>query len=234
MLIVWHLAAVVLALTALDLGASAQGAPHTRSDSLFRPWAAVGAAPSNLPGLQRPLATRHTRSVSRQTYDDPPSALVLRETPGLPAHLRRTLVRYLTNESPGTLVIDTRNTYLYLVLGQGEALRYGIGVGRDGFRWAGRERITHMAEWPDWRAPAEMLYRNPDLPIFVPGGLNNPLGARALYLGKTLYRIHGTNEPSTIGSYETSGCIRLRNEDVIDLYRRVKIGAEVVVLAANS
>ena len=233
MLIVWYLAAVALSLMVMNFGAWAQGAPGMRSDSLFHPWAAAVPATSNLPGVQRPNQSRNTRSLSRNSYDDLPSALVLRESPGLPAHLRRTIVRYSTQESPGTLVVDTRNTHLYLVLGQGEALRYGIGVGRDGFRWAGRECITHMAEWPDWRAPAEMLDRNPDLPLFVPGGLNNPLGARALYLGNTLYRIHGTNEPSTIGSYETSGCIRLRNEDVIDLYRRVKIGAEVVVLAAK-
>jgi lipoprotein-anchoring transpeptidase ErfK/SrfK len=233
MLVVWHLAAVALSLTVVNFSAWAQGAPGVRSDLLFRPWAAAGAGPSNLPGIQRSNRSRDARPVSRNTYDDPPSALVLRESPTLPAHLRRAVVRYSTPEPPGTLIVDTRNTYLYLVLGQGEALRYGIGVGRDGFRWAGRERITHMAEWPDWRAPADMLDRNPDLPLFVPGGLTNPLGARALYLGKTLYRIHGTNEPSTIGSYETSGCIRLRNEDVIDLYRRVKIGAEVVVLAAH-
>ena len=233
MLVVWHLAAVALSLTAMNFGAWAQGAPGTRSDSLFRPWAAVVPTPGNLPGIQRPNESRDTRPLSRNAYDDPPSALVLRESPALPAHLRRAVVRYPTQESPGTLIVDTRNTHLYLVLGQGEALRYGIGVGRDGFRWAGRERISHMAEWPDWRAPAEMLDRIPDLPAFVPGGLNNPLGARALYLSNTLYRIHGTNEPSTIGNYETSGCVRLRNEDVIDLYRRVKIGAAVVVLAAN-
>jgi len=233
MLIVWHLAAVTLSLSVLNSGAWAQGAPRTRSDSLFRPWAAAVSTPGNLPGVQRTNQSRNTPSLLRNAYDDPPSALVLRESPALPAHLRRSFVRYSTHESPGTLIVDTRNTYLYLVLGQGEALRYGIGVGREGFRWAGRERVTHMAEWPDWRAPTEMLERNPELPGFVPGGLNNPLGARALYLGKTLYRIHGTNEPSSIGTYETSGCIRLRNEDVIDLYRRVKIGAEVVVLAAN-
>jgi lipoprotein-anchoring transpeptidase ErfK/SrfK len=231
MLIVWQLAAAALSLTAVNCGAWAQGAPGTRSDSLFRPWAATAPSPNNLPGVLR-SNPRDTRSLSQKTYD-PRSAPAFRESPGLPAHLQRAVVPYPTQEPPGTVIVDTRNTYLYLVLGQGEALRYGIGVGREGFRWAGRERISHMTEWPDWRAPAEMLDRRPDLPDFVPGGLNNPLGARALYLGKTLYRIHGTNEPSTIGRYETSGCIRLRNEDVIDLYRRVKIGAEVVVLSAH-
>ena len=148
MLIVWHLAAVALSLSVLNSDAWAQG---MRSDSLFRPWAAAAPTPGNLPGVQRTNQNRDTRSISRNTYNDPPSALVLRESPALPAHLRRAVVPYSTHESPGTLIVDTRNTYLYLVLGQGEALRYGIGVGRDGFRWAGRERITHMAEWPDWR-----------------------------------------------------------------------------------
>ena len=128
------------------------------------------------------------------------------------------------------IVIDTPNTYLYLVLGGGRALRYGIGVGREGFTWAGREKISRMSEWPDWNPPKEMIDRQPYLPRFMAGGESNPLGARALYLGNTLYRIHGTNQPSTIGSFVSSGCIRLTNADIEDLYGRVTVGTKVVVL----
>jgi lipoprotein-anchoring transpeptidase ErfK/SrfK len=143
---------------------------------------------------------------------------------------RRTLVNYQTREPVGTIIIDTPNTYLYLVQPGGKALRYGIGVGREGFTWAGAERVSRMAEWPDWHPPAEMIERQPYLPRFMAGGEGNPLGARALYLGKTLYRIHGTNQPSTIGTFVSSGCIRLTNEDVSDLYTRVNVGTRVVVL----
>jgi len=136
----------------------------------------------------------------------------------LPPQFRRTLVDYYTKEPAGTLIIDTPNTYLYLVLGQGKALRYGIGVGREGFTWTGAERVSKMAEWPDWHPPEEMIDRQPYLPRFMAGGDGNPLGARALYLGKTLYRIHGTNQPSTIGTFVSSGCIRLTNDDITDLY----------------
>jgi lipoprotein-anchoring transpeptidase ErfK/SrfK len=148
----------------------------------------------------------------------------------LPPQFRRTLVEYPTKEPAGTIIIDTPNTYLYLVLGQGKALRYGIGVGREGFTWSGTERVTKMAEWPDWTPPEEMIVRQPYLPRFMAGGETNPLGARALYLGKTVYRIHGTNQPSTIGTFVSSGCIRLTNDDVMDLYTRVKAGTRVVVL----
>jgi lipoprotein-anchoring transpeptidase ErfK/SrfK len=148
----------------------------------------------------------------------------------LPPQFRRTMVDYRTREPAGTIVIDTPNTYLYLVLGNGKAMRYGIGVGREGFTWAGAERVSRMAEWPDWHPPVEMIERQPYLPRFMAGGEGNPLGARALYLGKTLYRIHGTNQPSTIGTFVSSGCIRLTNEDVSDLYTRVQVGTRVVVL----
>src|SRR5215217_2866424 len=156
------------------------------------------------------------------------------ETKSLPLEFRRTLVDYYTKEPAGTIIIDTPNTYLYLVLGAGKALRYGIGVGREGFTWAGTERVSKMAEWPDWHPPAEMIERQPYLPRFMAGGEGNPLGARALYLGKTLYRIHGTNQPSTIGKYVSSGCIRLLNEDIEDLYRRVNLGTRVVVLNGDN
>ena len=148
----------------------------------------------------------------------------------LPPQFRRTLVDYYSKEPAGTIIVDTPNTYLYLVLGQGKALRYGIGVGREGFTWTGAEKVSRMAEWPDWNPPEQMIERQPYLPRFMAGGDGNPLGARALYLGQTLYRIHGTNQPSTIGTFVSSGCIRLTNEDVSDLYTRVKVGTRVVVL----
>ena len=147
-----------------------------------------------------------------------------------PPQFRRSLVDYYTKEPAGTIIVDTPNTYLYLVLGNGKALRYGIGVGREGFTWAGAERVSRMAEWPDWNPPETMIERQPYLPRFMAGGDGNPLGARALYLGQTLYRIHGTNQPSTIGTFVSSGCIRLTNEDITDLYTRVKVGTRVVVL----
>jgi lipoprotein-anchoring transpeptidase ErfK/SrfK len=148
----------------------------------------------------------------------------------LPPQFRRAMVDYRTKEPAGTIVIDTPNTYLYLVLGNGKAMRYGIGVGREGFTWTGTERVSRMAEWPDWHPPEEMIERQPYLPRFMAGGEGNPLGARALYLGKTLYRIHGTNQPSTIGSFVSSGCVRLVNGDIEDLYQRVQVGTRVVVL----
>ena len=151
----------------------------------------------------------------------------------LPPQFRKQLVDFQTPEPAGTLVIDTQNTFLYLVLGNGQALRYGIGVGREGFTWAGAERVSRMTEWPDWHPPAEMIERQPYLPRFMAGGPGNPLGARALYLGKTLYRIHGTNQPSTIGKFVSSGCIRLINEDIEDLYGRVQVGTRVVVMGGG-
>jgi lipoprotein-anchoring transpeptidase ErfK/SrfK len=145
------------------------------------------------------------------------------------ARFERQIVAYDGPHKPGTIVIDTDNKFLYLVEGGGSAIRYGIGVGRPGFTWSGVKTITRKAEWPDWTPPPEMLKRRPDLPPHMEGGEANPLGARAMYLGSTLYRIHGTNEPNTIGTNVSSGCIRLRNEDVIDLYDRVKVGATVIV-----
>ena len=148
------------------------------------------------------------------------------------ADLRRATVNYQTNEAPGTVVVDTQNTYLYYVLGGGQAIRYGIGVGREGFTWSGVKTVERKAEWPDWTPPPEMIARSPYLPRFMAGGATNPLGARAMYLSGSFYRIHGTNAPSTIGSRATAGCIRMVNDDVIDLYERVKVGAKVVVLPA--
>jgi len=141
----------------------------------------------------------------------------------------RTVVPFQGGQEPGTIIVKTSELRLYLVLGGGRALRYGIGVGRDGFTWSGISTVTEKREWPEWNPPAEMLRRRPDLPRHMRGGPANPLGARAMYLGDTMYRIHGSNEPHTIGTAATSGCIRLTNEDVIDLYSRVKIGATVIV-----
>jgi lipoprotein-anchoring transpeptidase ErfK/SrfK len=145
-----------------------------------------------------------------------------------PVYLRQ-VVAYETHERSGTIVVDTRSHFLYFVLGGGKALRYGIGVARDGFEWNGTHQVTRKAEWPSWTPPAEMRKRQPGLPAFMEGGPGNPLGARALYLGSTLYRIHGTNEPWTIGQNVSSGCIRMTNEDVIDLYGRVQVYTKVVV-----
>jgi lipoprotein-anchoring transpeptidase ErfK/SrfK len=148
--------------------------------------------------------------------------------------LRRAVVAFDSREAPGTVVIDTGNTALYYVLGQGRAIRYGVGVGREGFTWSGVQTITRKAEWPDWHPPAQMIARQPYLPRFMAGGPGNPLGARAMYLGSSEYRIHGTNDPSTIGKFVSSGCIRLTNEDVSDLFSRVDVGTKVVVLPKNA
>jgi lipoprotein-anchoring transpeptidase ErfK/SrfK len=151
----------------------------------------------------------------------------------LAPNLRRQEVTFPTKEPPGTLIVDTPNTYLYYVLGGGRAIRYGVRVGRDGFTWTGVQKITRKAEWPDWHPPPEMIDRQPYLPRFMAGGPGNPLGARAMYLGSTVYRIHGTNQPSTIGKFVSSGCIGMLNEDVSDLFDRVKVGTRVVVLPGN-
>jgi lipoprotein-anchoring transpeptidase ErfK/SrfK len=152
----------------------------------------------------------------------------------VPERLRRTVVAFDSREAPGTVIIDTGNTALYYVLGQGQAIRYGVGVGREGFTWSGVQTISRKAEWPDWHPPAEMIARQPYLPRFMAGGPGNPLGARAMYLGSSEYRIHGTNDPSTIGKFVSSGCIRLTNEDVADLFSRVDVGTRVVVLPKNA
>jgi len=163
--------------------------------------------------------------------EDQPEA---NQTAELPPQFRRQVVNYVTTEPAGTIIIETPHTFLYLVLGDGKAMRYGIGVGREGFTWSGIERISRMSKWPDWHPPKEMIERQPYLPRFTAGGEGNPLGARALYLGSTVYRIHGTNQPSTIGHFVSSGCIRLTNEDVEDLYNRVSVGTRVVVLPGSS
>ncbi len=180
------------------------------------------------PRLTAPTATGH-----RQTLNAPVrqvlAAVAAPTRPPVDPRFDRQFVDYAGSERPGTIVVDTSERFLFLVLAGGKALRYGVGVGRPGFEWAGRKTITRKAEWPDWRPPAEMLQRRPDLPTFMAGGPKNPLGARALYLGSSLYRIHGSNEPHTIGQAVSSGCIRMRNEDVVDLYDRVSVGTAVLV-----
>ena len=170
------------------------------------------------------------------SYQPQPSLLPQQEEASDPRQrpfdprFEKQLVDYHGKESAGTIVVDTPNKFLFLVQGDGKALRYGIGVGKPGFTWSGIKTISAKKEWPDWTPPAEMLVRRPDLPRHMEGGPANPLGARAMYLGSSLYRIHGSNEPWTIGTNVSSGCIRMRNEDVIDLYGRVNVGAKVVVI----
>src|SRR5690348_2639335 len=197
--------------------------------------------PANIdPNSQAPAAAAQPGAPVVTSSLPPASSLPPEDQPetgtpkALPANLQRQLVDYRTKEPAGTIIIDTANTYLYLTLGGGKALRYGIGVGREGFTWSGGERISRMKEWPDWFPPAEMIERQPYLPRMMAGGEGNPLGARALYLGNTLYRIHGTNQPSTIGQFVSSGCIRLLNKDIEDLYSRVQVGTRVVVLPGKA
>jgi len=192
--------------------------------AIERPPGAVGGASAAAPPALAP------NSVMALPTEDQPEQGQPKE---LPAHLKRQLVDFQTKEQPGTIIVDTPNTYLYLVLGGGKALRYGVRVGREGFTWAGTERVSRMKEWPDWHPPAEMIERQPYLPRFMAGGNGNPLGARALYLGNTLYRIHGTNQPSTIGQTVSSGCVGMLNEDIEDLYSRVQVGTRVVVWPGN-
>jgi len=163
------------------------------------------------------------------TIEDQPGYVPGPNEEQLPAAYLRQAVFYRTNEPVGTIVVDTADRYLYLIQGNNRAIRYGIGVGRDGFQWQGLLQISRKAEWPDWTPPPEMIRRQPYLPRFMAGGPGNPLGARALYLGATIYRIHGTNQPETIGSAVSSGCFRLVNSDVMDLYSRVPVGTKVVV-----
>lgn len=163
---------------------------------------------------------------------DQPGYVPTPEEELLPADYRPQPVFFRSNEEAGTIVIHTDERFLYVVQGNGQAIRYGIGVGRDGFQWQGLLKISRKAEWPDWRPPAEMIERQPYLPRFMAGGPGNPMGARALYLGDTVYRIHGTNQPQTIGHAVSSGCFRLVNRDVIDLYDRIAVGTKVIVRQA--
>ena len=163
------------------------------------------------------------------SVDDQPGYEPAPDEEDLPATFKRQMVFFRTTEPPGTIVVSVSQRFLYVIQGNNRALRYGIGVGREGFQWVGLLRISRKSEWPDWTPPAEMIRRQPYLPRFMAGGPGNPMGARALYLGETVYRIHGTNQPHTIGHAVSSGCFRLVNKDVIDLYERIPVGTKVVV-----
>ena len=169
------------------------------------------------------------RAAEQMDVLDEPGRVPTEEEEQLPPQYQRQLVFFRTTEAPGTIVVDSNQRFLYLVQPDNRAIRYGIGVGRDGFRWSGVLKISRKQEWPDWRPPPEMIQRQPYLPRFMAGGPGNPMGARAMYLGATVYRIHGTNQPQTIGSAVSSGCFRLVNDDVSDLYNRVNVGTKVVV-----
>lgn len=184
---------------------------------------------SAVPGLAfgqaaSPAAMRETMTVGDEPGRVSTEEVIIREGP-----YARQLVFFRSTDAPGTLVIHTSQRFLYVVLGNNRALRYGIGVGREGFTWSGLVRISRKAEWPDWTPPPEMIQRQPYLPRFMAGGPGNPMGSRALYLGSTVYRIHGTNQPETIGHAVSSGCFRLANGDVIDLYSRVPVGSKVII-----
>jgi lipoprotein-anchoring transpeptidase ErfK/SrfK len=201
--------------------------------------AMIFAAAFLAPAFMAPQASAQVLSyapAASSAFPPEDAALALPEDDSsvVPERLRRAVVAYDTREAAGTVIIDTGNTALYFVLGQGRAVRYGVGVGREGFTWSGVQTISRKAEWPDWHPPAEMIARQPYLPRFMAGGPGNPLGARAMYLGTSQYRIHGTNDPSTIGKFVSSGCIRLTNEDVADLFSRVDVGTKVVVLPKNA
>ena len=204
-----------------------------------KPSAQQAAAPSTPAHISTPVrvAASVPAPVAAPVSVPAPAPAPLVEPPKAadgPGRFARQVVDYASRQPTGTVIIDTGNTFLYLVLNDGQAMRYGIGVGREGFTWSGEQTVARKTEWPDWRPPAEMLVRQPYLPRFMAGGPTTPLGARAMYLGDTEYRIHGTNKPDTIGKRVSSGCIRLTNEDVSDLYDRVKVGAKVIVLPATS
>jgi lipoprotein-anchoring transpeptidase ErfK/SrfK len=195
----------------------------------LRPPEGIGPGPAVNGAVQQPPAVApdgRPVTIASLPPEEQPDAAPAQLAP----NLRRQEVSFVTKEPPGTLVVDTPHTYLYYVLGNGRAIRYGVRVGREGFTWTGVQKITKKTEWPDWYPPSEMIERQPYLPRFMAGGPGNPLGARAMYLGSTVYRIHGTNQPSTIGKFVSSGCIGMLNEDVSDLFDRVKVGTRVVVL----
>jgi lipoprotein-anchoring transpeptidase ErfK/SrfK len=198
----------------------------------FTAVAIVGAISVSAPAAASPLSLfpfERPQPLPATAY----APVETEEANELPSRFKRQIVNYSTHEASGTIIVDTPNTYLYFVLGNGRAIRYGIGVGREGFTWAGVKTVERKAEWPDWTPPEEMIHRQPYLPRFMAGGPGNPLGARAMYLSGSVYRIHGTNAPNTIGQRVSSGCIRLVNADAEDLYSRVKLGAKVVVLSAS-
>jgi lipoprotein-anchoring transpeptidase ErfK/SrfK len=207
-------AVLAAALTAFIAPASAMNADNRAPLFLF-PFLSMPQQQVQQPQTAPPQRFAYAADPSRQEFF---------------GHTTRETVVYTGSHAPGTVVISTSERKLYYVLGGGKALRYSVGVGRKGFQWSGVEKISNKREWPDWRPPEDMLRRRPDLPRYMPGGPGNPLGARALYLGASIYRIHGSNEPETIGRAVSSGCIRMHNNDVVDLYNHVKVGTQVVVL----
>ncbi len=215
-----------LLLTGRDPSPAELPAPDSAYPRGTRPQPGLTAAPR----IQAPAAAPRVETAAFGAQTAPAATPRLSVQRGLDPAFVRQEVDYDSKYPAGTIIVHTPSRYLYLVLGNGRALRYGIGVGRPGFEWAGEKRVTRKAEWPDWTPPPEMLKRRPDLPRHMAGGPENPLGARALYLGSSLYRIHGTNEPYTIGHNVSSGCIRMMNEDVIDLYDKVPVGARVIVM----
>jgi lipoprotein-anchoring transpeptidase ErfK/SrfK len=196
--------------------------------SLIRILAGVALAFSSIP-VGKAHFFRPMERIPEPTVQDVEPGQQRGSADALPYEFRKQPVYYRSHEAPGTIIIDTSERFLYLVQSPTNAMRYGIGVGRDGFTWTGILKITRKAEWPDWTPPEEMISRQPYLPRWMAGGPGNPLGARAMYLGATVYRIHGTNAPETIGQAVSSGCFRLVNDDVSDLYQRVKVGTKVVV-----
>jgi lipoprotein-anchoring transpeptidase ErfK/SrfK len=222
-------------------GAPVANAPAPRDNQTAGPAPYPSGYVSGNPDVPRPPGTVYSGPNAPATTENNQGTTVASLPPDirpeqpeerteLAPQFKRQVVNYPSSEPAGTIIVDTPNTYLYLILGHGQAMRYGIGVGREGFTWTGTERVSRMKEWPDWFPPKEMIERQPYLPRFMAGGPSNPLGARALYLGHTLYRIHGTNQPSTIGTFVSSGCIRLVNDDIEDLFNRVQVGTRVVVL----
>ena len=217
-----------LAFSALALSAGAAAAANGELGGGFIELLLTGSAgPTHfVPPAAPPTSAQQAPAPGAQV-----AALTQGEPEAAPAaEYRRQEVDYSGREAPGTIVIDTPQKFLFLVEPGGRAIRYGVGVGRPGFEWSGVKSITRKAEWPGWTPPPQMMLRRPDLPAHMDGGPDNPLGARALYLGSSLYRIHGTNEPETIGRDVSSGCIRMMNEDVIDLYNRVRVGTKVIVI----
>jgi lipoprotein-anchoring transpeptidase ErfK/SrfK len=216
-------------LAILGLEDAAPPLPEGVHGGLFGLLASRAATAESQPPIAAPSAPPQTAALAPQAAAPAPQTNP--EPQGEPeARFRRQEVDYTGPEAPGTIIIDTPDKFLFLVEPNGRATRYGVGVGRPGFEWSGVKRVTRKAEWPGWTPPAQMLLRRPDLPQHMGGGPGNPLGARALYLGSSLYRIHGTNEPSTIGKNVSSGCIRMLNDEVIDLYNRVPVGAKVIVM----
>ena len=227
------IAVVAIAVGALGYGLLSRPATVQPVRTPHAHQASIAPPPALAPASVAPASVAPAPAQAPAAVSAPAPQIEIPKAADAPGKFVRQVVDYVSHEAPGTVVVDTGNTFLYLVLNGRQAMRYGIGVGREGFIWSGEQTVARKTEWPDWRPPSDMLSRQPYLPRFMAGGPGNPLGARAMYLGESEYRIHGTNKPDTIGKRVSSGCIRLTNEDVADLYERVKIGAKVIVLPAT-